>query len=356
MSRPSSLVSFVGLALTTTLSLSWRSLCVDAFDSFFKIPSFRPPSFVFGDDEGGDPNTLRPGDTVAVIGASGNVGRLVALRASDSYEVRGVVREISSSVRDFLPRASLREVDLLERSDEAALREVLRDAHALVVCTGTTAFPTAAWDRDGAKDVAGDVLRALVDNAFDVPRALAALDAAGLNTPRNVDYEANRRVLETWNEACRVRQKRVVLLSSVGVTRRAGFPFRVLNACGVLDAKADFEALLRDNAAARGHDYTIVRPGQLFGGPYDNNYYLGTLFQLDKDERTRDVQLGLGDELLGDTLRTTLAEVAVRVCETDAAKNVDFAVVNVAGDAPDVDDLDGRLTSLATTATTTTTK
>ena len=26
--------------------------------------------------------------------------------------------------------------------------------------------------------------------------------------------------------------------------------------------------------------YTIVRPGQLFGGPYDNNYYLGTLFQV----------------------------------------------------------------------------
>lgn len=39
----------------------------------------------------------------------------------------------------------------------------------------------------------------------------------------------------------------------------------------------------------RGAD-TFVRPGQLFGGPYDNNYYLGTLFQLDKDAETREVR------------------------------------------------------------------
>lgn len=39
-----------------------------------------------------------------------------------------------------------------------------------------------------------------------------------------------------------------------------------------------------------GYKYTFVRPGQLFGGPYDNNYYLGTLFQLDKDADTREVR------------------------------------------------------------------
>ena len=55
-------------------------------------------------------------------------------------------------------------------------------------------------------------------------------------------------------------------------------PFPVLNACGVLDAKAAGEAAIKADAEAAGYSYTILRPGQLFGGPYDNNYYLGTLF------------------------------------------------------------------------------
>ena len=45
-------------------------------------------------------------------------------------------------------------------------------------------------------------------------------------------------------------------------------------------------------------------------GPYDNNYYLGPLFQLDKDADTQNVELAKGDTLLGDTLRSTLAEVS----------------------------------------------
>merc|ERR1712113_368922 len=98
-------------------------------------------------------------------------------------------------------------------------------------------------------------------------------------------------------------------------------PFPVLNACGVLSAKAAGEASLRDAAAKGKYSYTIIRPGQLFGGPYDNNYYLGTLFQLDKDVNTQDVTVGRGDTLLGDTLRSTLAEVTAQICEADCAKN-----------------------------------
>jgi hypothetical protein len=32
--------------------------------------------------------------------------------------------------------------------------------------------------------------------------------------------------------------------------------------------------------------YAIVRPGQLIGGPYDNNYYLGTIAKLDRPARS----------------------------------------------------------------------
>ena len=45
---------------------------------------------------------LEPGDKVAVVGASGNVGKLVTLRLSDSFKVTGISRN-PSRVRDFLP-------------------------------------------------------------------------------------------------------------------------------------------------------------------------------------------------------------------------------------------------------------
>ena len=92
--------------------------------------------------------------------------------------------------------------------------------------------------------------------------------------------------------------------------------------------------------------YTHVRPGQLFGGPYDNNYYLGTLFQLDKDADTREVTLGRGDELIGDTLRSTLAEVTAQALETNTALDLDFACVNVKGDEPSVEVVRQRLAAL----------
>jgi len=162
-----------------------------------------------------------------------------------------------------------------------------------------------------------------------------------------VDDRANRFLYRAWNDACRVAQKRAILLSSIGVQRRTAMPFPVLNACGVLDAKASAEAALIESAGENGFAYTILRPGQLFGGPYDNNYYLGTLFQLDKDAATQDVQVGLGDELLGDTLRSTLAEVTAQICEGDCALNTDFAVVNVKGEAPTAEGVQERLRALS---------
>ena len=85
---------------------------------------------------------LEPGDKVAVVGASGNVGKLVTLRLSDSFKVTGISRN-PSRVRDFLPadKVELCQADL---DDPAALEAALSGAAACVICTGTTAFPTQA--------------------------------------------------------------------------------------------------------------------------------------------------------------------------------------------------------------------
>lgn len=195
-----------------------------------------------------------------------------------------------------------------------------------------------------------DVLSALLDSKFNLRDAVSKLDEKGLNTPRNVDALANKLILSSWTAAASTKrstvQKRAILLSSIGVQRRDTMPFPILNACGVLDAKAEAEDALISGARDGGYSYTIIRPGQLFGGPYDNNYYLGTLFQLDKDAATRDVTVGLGDELLGDTLRSTLAEVTAQVCEGGCGVDSDFAVVNVKGDAPTAEGMLERLRAL----------
>ena len=61
---------------------------------------------------------------------------------------------------------------------------------------------------------------------------------------------------------------------------------------------------------------------------------------------TQGVEVGRGDELLGDTLRSTLAEITAQVCELDRGVNMDFAVVNVKGDAPGDGEVESLLQSL----------
>ena len=127
------------------------------------------------------------------------------------------------------------------------------------------------------------MISALLDNKFDVQSAIASLDEQSFNTPANVDARANEYIVDQWVKLAKVPKKRVIMLSSIGVQRRDQMPFPILNACGVLNAKARGEAAIERAAADNGFSYTIVRPGQLFGGPYTNNYYLGTLFQVSQN-------------------------------------------------------------------------
>mmetsp|Transcript_57637 Transcript_57637/g.64383 ORF Transcript_57637/g.64383 Transcript_57637/m.64383 type:complete len:414 (-) Transcript_57637:238-1479(-) len=379
----SSVFAFSVGKLTTT-----RSSRTTSISSSF-VTTLRSSSI---DDNGAaSASALQPGDTIAVIGASGNVGKLVALRLSDTYNVHGIVRDASSSsLRDFFKgrladdgeerktkattgSIQLFEVDLLEeverqlkkeslnkfgsgsgasgynKSCPKSLFEPLQSANAIVICTGTTAFPTEAWSRNGEKDVTSEVLKSLWDTKFNVKDTLQNLDALGLNTPTNIDSKGNRLLIDAWNYAADVPKKRAILLSSIGVQRRTAMPFPILNACGVLDAKADAEAYLMEQATStttEKYNYTILRPGQLFGGPYDNNYYLGTIFELDKDSDTQELEMQVGDTLLGDTLRSSVAEITAQLCDTNTALNLDFAVVNVKGSAPSVSQIQTKLQQL----------
>ena len=100
---------------------------------------------------------------------------------------------------------------------------------AVVCCTGTTAFPSARWEGD--------------------------------NGPRQTD-EVGVRNLVAAVQSASPSLRRFVLVSSIGVTRTGQFPFLILNAFGVLNAKAAGEKSLRDS----GMPYTILRPGRLTDG------------------------------------------------------------------------------------------
>lgn len=223
-----------------------------------------------------------PGETIAVVGASGNVGKLVALRLSETYNVHGIVREPSSVAPFFAGRDSKRiklfQCDLLQEMKTSAasaepqlacsdsLLEALESANGIVICTGTTAYPTKAWAKSDESSIAGDVLKALIDSKFSIKDAVSCLDELGLNTPNNVDARANEFILKVWDSVCSVQQKRAIMLSSIGVQRRDTMPFPILNIFGVLDAKAAGEESLKSSAAAGRYSWTIIRPGQLFGG------------------------------------------------------------------------------------------
>ena len=94
-------------------------------------------------------------------------------------------------------------------------------------------------------------------------------------------------------------------------------------------------------------DCSLASPSRLGS----NNFYLGTLFQLDKDADTREVLLGKGDVTLNDdpqlgTLRSTLAEVIAQTLECGAGENADFTCVNAKGEFPEPALLRERLAAL----------
>ena len=173
---------------------------------------------------------------------------------------------------------------------------------------------------------------------FDKDAAIAKLDADGFNTPKNID---DARISPSWRRKRLLERKRCVLMSSIENARtRCRFRSQHVR---LLSAKRP-----RPRSSRCGVEWLCLHGGaarQLLVAPTTTTS-LGTLFQLDK-ENPQDVELAVGDTLLGDTLRSTLAEVIAQTLEAGTCLNTDFAVVNVDGTPPSVEALRERLTALA---------
>eukprot|EP00227_Mantoniella_beaufortii_P013671 CAMPEP_0197579490 /NCGR_PEP_ID=MMETSP1326-20131121/3489_1 /TAXON_ID=1155430 /ORGANISM="Genus nov. species nov., Strain RCC2288" /LENGTH=366 /DNA_ID=CAMNT_0043142971 /DNA_START=26 /DNA_END=1126 /DNA_ORIENTATION=- len=135
--------------------------------------------------------------------------------------------------------------------------------------------------------------------------------------------------------------KRVVLMSHIGVTRRAVDPWRFMNrrvkgGGAPLDRWWEAEEELRAAATASedvGWTYTIVRVGDLRGnGPTSVTYGDAMLTLVDNafDVRMQDIEILPGDEFQGFTKRLSVAVVMLRMLTTQSFRviNKEFSVIS----------------------------
>jgi uncharacterized protein YbjT (DUF2867 family) len=151
------------------------------------------------------------------------------------------------------------------------------------------------------------------------------LKGKAANSPEKVDAEG---VINLVKAAPR-DLKRFVFVSSCGIVRKEEFPFKILNAFGVLDAKKKGEEAIINS----GLPYTIIRPGRLIDGPF-TSYDLNTLLQATTKGKLG-VVVGTGDKLSGDTSRIDVAAACVE--SLGLSRNLIFEIVNK-GQRPSVID------------------
>ncbi|XVF69563.1 hypothetical protein PTKIN_Ptkin11bG0091300 [Pterospermum kingtungense] len=235
---------------------------------------------------------------VLVVGASGGVGQLVVASLLN--------RNIKSRL---LLRDPEKATSLFGNQDEDKLQvykgdtrnpadldpSIFEGVTHVICCTGTTAFPSKRWDRD--------------------------------NTPERVDWEGVRNLVSVLPSSL----KRVVLVSSVGVTKFNELPWSIMNLFGVLKYKKKGEDFLRDS----GLPFTIIRAGRLTDGPY-TSYDLNTLLKATAGQR-RAVLIGQGDKLVGEVSRLVVAEACIQALDIEFTEGKVYEINSVEGEGPGTD-------------------
>ncbi|XP_059430829.1 sanguinarine reductase isoform X2 [Corylus avellana] len=181
------------------------------------------------------------------------------------------------------------------RNPEALDPSIFEGVTHVICCTGTTAFPSKRWDGD--------------------------------NTPERVDWDGVRNLVLALPPSL----KRIVLVSSVGVTKFNELPWSIMNLFGVLKFKKMGEDFLRNS----GLPFTIIRPGRLTDGPY-TSYDLNTLLKATAGQR-RAVLIGQGDKLVGEASRLVIAEACIQALDIESTQGNVYEINSVEGEGPGSD-------------------
>ncbi|KAB1228012.1 hypothetical protein CJ030_MR1G006785 [Morella rubra] len=235
---------------------------------------------------------------VLVVGASGGVGQLVvASLLNRNIKSRLLLRDPEKAITLF----GTQDEDSLQvfkgdtRKPEDLDPSIFEGVTHVICCTGTTAFPSRRWDGD--------------------------------NTPERVDWEGVRNLVSAMPSSL----KRVVLVSSVGVTKFSELPWSIMNLFGVLKFKRMGEDFLRNS----GLPFTIIRAGRLTDGPY-TSYDLNTLLKATAGQR-RAVLIGQGDKLVGEVSRLVVAEACIQALDIEFTEGKIYEINSVEGEGPESD-------------------
>ncbi len=266
-------------------------------------------------------------DLVLVAGATGGVGQLVVAKILEktSFRVRVLTRNADKAKNMFAERV---EIVYGDTRYPEPLPGAMVDVNYIICCTGTTAFPSSRWDL------------AISNNLFEWLQVYfnsSYRNSKAKNSPQKVDAEGVSNLVA----AAPRDLKRFVLVSSCGVWRQERFPFSLLNAFGVLDAKKKGEETLLSS----GLPHTIIRPGRLIDGPY-TSYDLNTLLKAETNGKLG-VVVGTGDTLSGQTSRIDVAQACVESILNPIARGKVFEIVNQ-GNRPAVIDWEKLFSRLAT--------
>jgi uncharacterized protein YbjT (DUF2867 family) len=237
-------------------------------------------------------------DLVLVAGATGGVGQLVTGKLVEKdFSVRVLTRNENKAKNMFGDRVEIAIGDIL---DPSTLPAAMENISYVFSCAGTTAFPSAKWN---------------FQNFFSANNSPKQVDAIGV---KNLVAAAPKNL------------NRFIFISSCGVLRKDKFPFKILNAFGVLDAKKEGEEAI----VASGLPYTIIRPGRLIDGPYTSSD-LNTLLRAKTDGKLGLV-IGTGDTLTGDTSRIDLASACIESIFHPVTENKIFELVNKGDRSPQI--------------------
>ncbi|XP_047939568.1 uncharacterized protein LOC125187094 isoform X2 [Salvia hispanica] len=213
--------------------------------------------------------TLSSSKLVLVVGGTGGVGQLVVASLLDrNIRARLLLRNPEKAITLFgeqdEEKLQVRQGDT--RNPEDLDPSIFEGVTHVICCTGTTAFPSKRWDGD--------------------------------NTPERTDWEGVRNLVSAVPSSV----KRIILVSSVGVTKFNEIPWR---------------------------------PGRLTDGPY-TSYDLNTLLQATAGER-RAVVIGQGDKLVGEVSRLVVAEACVQALDIDFTEGQIYEINSVQGEGPGKD-------------------
>ncbi|KAI3450017.1 hypothetical protein Pfo_006682 [Paulownia fortunei] len=235
---------------------------------------------------------------VLVVGGTGGVGQLVvASLLNRNIKSRLLLRNPEKATTLFgeQDEEKLQVWQGDTRNPEDMDPSIFEGVTHVICCTGTTAFPSRRWDGD--------------------------------NTPERVDWEGVRNLVSALPSSL----KRIVLISSVGVTKFNELPWSIMNLFGVLKYKKMGEDFVRNS----GLPYTIIRAGRLTDGPY-TSYDLNTLLQATAGER-RAVLIDQGDKLVGEVSRLVVAEACIQALDIDFTEGQIYEINSVQGEGPGSD-------------------